>query len=145
MQHFAYLVEVRRVELLSKKPSIPVSPSAVYSRSSLGYFKQTRKYSQYPLITHYSQGKKQVRFLHNLRPILKRRDSRQNDAALRQRMLILYYQRLFLIAYLFKVELGKLPLLASNISSFLSKPLHPHKVYYSSILYLIEVFNIIIC
>ena len=52
-----YLVEVRRVELLSKKPSIPVSPSADCSINSLKYFKQSRKYFWYPLNTHYFQGK----------------------------------------------------------------------------------------
>ena len=46
-------------------------------------------------------------------------------AAIRQQMLILYYQRLYLVFSFFKVA-NENPLLAICASDAMSKPLHPH-------------------
>ncbi len=65
-----------------------------------------------------------------------RRNIKQGVAAIRQRMLILHYQRLYLFS-LFYSGRSDHPLLAIPTSGIVSKPLHPHIAF---LLYYIFLF-----
>ncbi len=63
-----------------------------------------------------------------------RRNIKQGVAAIRQRMLILHYQRLYLFS-LFYSGRSDHPLLAIYPSGTVSKPLHPHVLFYYTIFF----------